>query len=711
MSSNPLLNDPSIIQVSKGEESGQEISGSSQLQIPTSNGLEPGSALSKLLDSAMANAAKESTPELEPRSSNASPVSKSPQFLYKPKTKNPDFVYSMDYLFELSNSPLIKNYDNSPELPDKSFWRLKARNSSKNEKDFNNTNLRNHHNNHNSNNRKHNNNNNKSLDWERKPTGFGKANDLDSLSPDKISQLLGETADEVEPEWDTADLTGEELKINMGQTVEDFERWKMSMRNEERKKNGELEDNSSETTQSTGNAGNEVDNFFSFVKPKSENSNKSSRNTSVSTPVNANNETTTKSSRFSSFFNTPVSETPSQPKEQPQNQKLLFGSRFFSASSTPAAAPAAPATAPGPAPAPAPAAAQAPPSIKSTLSGANTNVSLPEQNPVASPFNQHPSLVISQNLPHPPPGLPHGPPGLPQAPQSISQGIPIGGNANDSFFLSLLNKKEANASQTGTPQASSASLMNTLQGHSSKGSVQQSPVITGNATPVQPSALSSKEQIPGVFQGPPQQSPLIQHTKVQQQSRRQSTQSDASYGSENHQPNQPIPPPWFREFGPNGPIPINAHSGPNGFPGGPMPPQQKGELHMGGPPPGMSGPSASHMQFQGPPPGMFPPGFMPPPGMQMPPGQFPMQNGPPNGPPPNGPPPNGPPPNGPPPNGPPSNGPPPNGPHFAPPPSGQSFGFPPGVPPPGIPIQQMGPQHQQFHMMQQQQHNQQPPRQ
>ncbi|KAK7680689.1 hypothetical protein QCA50_016257 [Cerrena zonata] len=599
--------------VSKGEESGQEISSSSQLQIPTSNGLEPGSALSKLLDSAMANAAKESTPELEPRSSNASPVN-----------------------------------------------------------------------------------------WERKPTGFGKANDLDSLSPDKISQLLGETADEVEPEWDTADLTGEELKINMGQTVEDFERWKMSMRNEERKKNGELEDNSSETTQSTGNAGNEVDNFFSFVKPKSENSNKSSRNTSVSTPVNANNETTTKSSRFSSFFNTPVSETPSQPKEQPQNQKLLFGSRFFSASSTPGAAQAAPATAPGPAPAPA--AAQVPPSIKSTLSGANTNVSLPEQNPVASPFNQHPGLVISQSLPHPPPGLPHGPPGLPQAPQNISQGIPIGGNANDSFFLSLLNKKEANASQTGTPHASSASLMNTLQGHSSKGSVQQSPVITGNATPVQPSALSSKEQIPGVFQGPPQQSPLIQHTKVQHQSRRQSTQSDASYGSENHQPNQPIPPPWFREFGPNGPIPINAHSGPNGFPGGPMPPQQKGELNMGGPPPGMSGPSASHMQFQGPPPGMFPPGFMPPPGMQMPPGQFPIQNGPPNGPPPNGPPPNGPPPNGPPPNGPP-----PNGPHFAPPPNGQSFGFPPGVPPPGIPIQQMGPQHQQFHMMQQQQHNQQPP--
>lgn len=662
-SNNPIFSDPSIIQVSEDQSASNNSHSSAAsflLKPSSSSALEPGSALSKLLDSAMANAAKESTPELEPRSSTNSPTIKSPlssAAFYK--FKNPNLIYSVDFLLSIKESPLVQNYDNSPELPDKSFWRLRAKAPSRNEKDFANLNIRNghhhnananHNNNHskNSNSRRQNNNNNpKSFGWDKKGTGFVKNNDLDSLSNDKISQLLGEAVDEVEPEWESADLANDELKMNMGQTVEDFESWKAHMRLEDKKKHGDTEESIEHQTENQPR-GNEVDNFFSFVKPKTEHSNetsKSSRNTSVSTPSGTNLEAAGKSSRFSSFFNTPSSndlpqntnkESQQSPASHHQKQQLSGGaSRFFS----PAVQPQT--TSP----------AQVPISQSSQL---------PSQGPPIPGFG-----FPSQN----PPPITNG---YQSAPQTVTPnalfsggGKTGGGSVNDSFFLSLLNKKESNnSSQAGTPQAAPSNLLSSIQNKSlsnqSVPTASASPNVSSNSTPIQHQSVLKTQS---VSIGQPQQSPIIESQQPQQ---RHSQISDRTQG-------HPIPPPWFNQFQ-NGP------PGPNGLP---MPPpansqQQQKAGDIVGPPPGIMGPPP-HLQYPPgpPPPGMFPPGFAPPQGMQPIPGHFPQ----------------------------PVNG--RNGPPFPPP---QFFGFPPGMngmPPSGnIPPRHLTAQPQQHHPQSQSQQQQ-----
>lgn len=409
--------------------------------------LEPGSALSRLLDSAMANAAKESTPDIEPRP--ISPV-KAVKNLSRPR--DPTKVYSVEFLTSLRASPLVPKYDNSPELPDKNFWRLRTKKDNQRY----------------SNNPPHQ--NRRKYDWDRKRQSGHRNDHLDHLSADKISQLLGEQ-DEAAPEWDTPDDAANEHNINMGLTVEEFERWKLLMRKEEKR------DDPAQT--------NEVDNFFSFVKPKASQS---------STPKPAPTET--KSSRFSSFFVEPkqedapstgsrfFSEAPVQ-SPAPQHastQHPKQGLQFFQNGASASPVKSLPGfNSSGLQKAPAPPGLQnsAPPGLQNSASSGLQNSAPPGLQNSAPPGLQSqapPGLQSSQGPPglqkSTPPGGPHGPPGQ-QPPPGLRQGPPPGmpppgfppglapAAANDSFFLSLLNKKEG-------PNLTASSLLNSLQGTSDK---------------------------------------------------------------------------------------------------------------------------------------------------------------------------------------------------------------------------------------------------
>lgn len=116
MTEKSLLEDPSIVQISTPNSNNDTNSGATFHTASTSSihNLEPGNALSKLLDSAMAKAAKESTPDLVPRSRSVSPI---PAVTSKPGIP---YVYSIEFLLSLKLSPDIPDYKDSPELPDKS---------------------------------------------------------------------------------------------------------------------------------------------------------------------------------------------------------------------------------------------------------------------------------------------------------------------------------------------------------------------------------------------------------------------------------------------------------------------------------------------------------------------------------------------------------------------------------------------------------------
>lgn len=207
--------------------------------------------------------------------------------------------------FEVNDVPHIKS-----SLPELSFWRLKAQREPHPRHLNNNLNGENggiykskkfkkHQNETWERGKTHSNNygeNNHKLDhFTRRGArhGFARAEELDSLSNDKISQLLGEGPDELEPEWD-AEIIGDGKigkssggggeggadddlahmsMMNMGQTVEDFEKWKYQMKLQERRRKGEVVDEEVEQQKladdesAAKNAGNEVDNFFSFIKP------------------------------------------------------------------------------------------------------------------------------------------------------------------------------------------------------------------------------------------------------------------------------------------------------------------------------------------------------------------------------------------------------------------------------------------------------------
>ncbi|PVH16288.1 uncharacterized protein CXQ87_004160 [Candidozyma duobushaemuli] len=330
-----------------------------------SNGLEPGSALSKLLDSAMANAAKESTPEPETARSPSSIASPRRESLsdFKPVPSSKANVYSIEELLVLRSTPEVAAFDTSV-LPDQAFWVIKpVRNQKTSEKSG--TSRRNNRRNQNSNDGK----------WERKPTGFAKSSELDRIR---------------DPEWDNPGAS--DLQMDMGSTVEDFERWKQRMHENDRK---QFVDET--PTEPEAPKGNEVDNFFSFVNPRT-----GSSAPETSTPGSDSG----KSSRFSSFFGGPgPQESPKRSGPPPGLARNpagkpdpSAGSRFFGL-------------------------AQGSPAQQHAT---------PKQEPVAhqSQVPHVPSPMAGQGMPM------AGPPGL--TPPNL------GGDskAQDSFFLSLLNKRD-----------------------------------------------------------------------------------------------------------------------------------------------------------------------------------------------------------------------------------------------------------------------------
>lgn len=465
--SNPLLSDPSIIQVSSNDhvsvndangtprqsdrQPNSQSEGQSNTNI-TKSSLEPGNALSQLLDSAMLKAAKESSPEFEAKinSSVSSPRSnKSIKFEFYAQKQHYDNIYSIEELLSLKDSP---NMDVISDLPSKEFWCLHV-GKKPHPKEFNSNRY--------GGRRGNNNNNNfrKEGDFRKKKSG--------------VEELLGDE-NEAEPEWDSVGID-DNLKLEMGDTVEDFEKWKQS----QRRKNDP-----------TGNSGaggsieqlqllffqpdpepvqqhNDVDNFFSFVKPSAPTEEKKDTSTK--------SESFGKSSRFSSFFNpssmgASANSTRSQvstpqasqvPPVSVGQQPLGPASRFFSGSNAPNTN------------------VNSPMDSKRPSVATTSNPSTPQQAqvaPVQNPSNfqgQPPQPPGLMGVPQPPPGLdpknfsspvPGGPvnggdvskqqqfsqpPGQP--PQQPPNGMPLGmmppmglnGKppvSNDSFFMSLMNK-------------------------------------------------------------------------------------------------------------------------------------------------------------------------------------------------------------------------------------------------------------------------------
>lgn len=486
----------------------------------TSGSLEPGSALSKLLDSAMANAAKELTPEPETAKSStllASPR-RSSMLDFKPLPSSKAYMYSIEELLTLRSEPEIANFDTSV-LPDNAFWVIRPTRPPKTTNEKNGAGRRRDRRNQNQNQQ-----GDSSGRWERKPTGFAKSSELDRMSAEKISQLLGENPEEGAPEWDNPG--GSDLQMDMGSTVEDFERWKQRMRDNERKQYGEVETPS----EPEAPKGNEVDNFFSFVNPKS-----SGPAPEAATAASSEG----KSSRFSSFFGGPG------PEESPKRSGPPPGLTSRAPAGRPAEASGL--------------------RFFGLAHGSPAQQNLtPKKEPASLQSHQQPPLPPQGLSPMAGQGIPlsGGPPGL--GPMNL------GGDSKnqDSFFLSLLNKREQDqsAGSPGIPKEDKPRQASQPQQRGSKPEGKPSPVIPGQGAPTGPGG-------PGGPGGP-----------------------------------QGIP-PWMTNPG-MGPPP--------GFPGGPQHPQHMYQF-QGPPPPGMF------------PPGMAPPQGMPPqgyPGMQGRPGQ--SQDGQPN---------------------------------------------------------------------------------
>lgn len=614
MSQQPLL-DPAIIDSSILSISGGPPPASAhQLSKSQGNGgtasLEPGNALSKLLDLAMANAAKELTPEFDSKDgeTTSSPSTASPRhssFLgFVPSAKaDTSRVYSIDVLLELRSSAGVASFDQS-RLPNQSFWALKAQakppKHQQGREPRNQGNRKNRHNNQN--------NQGNSLSWERKPAGFLKSSEIDSLSTEKISQLLGETADEGVPEWDSLDLT-QDLKMDMGLTVEDFERWKQHMREEERRNNEEEFGDSQ-----GGNAQpNEVDSFFSFVKPKNAIPEQHSSN-----PKSAPDS---KSSRFSSFFSgnaaSPLEDkAPSLPSASSSTTSVnsIGGDhslRFFNSQADLAQRQPQRQTPvlsglqrPGERPGQSPAQMQTqtqdrPPPPQLHHQGQQMPPMGRQHHPVPGPQGgQFP--LNGQNPMQGPGPLMHGPPGL---------GMPLA--SNESFFFSLMKKSE--------PAADGAKTLNSPQPPKSQQSPGQPPQSRQEMKFPPAGQQNMPNQYypyghppPGMYQGgmlPPGMNPALQQLRQQPQPG-QHVQQPGQQGPLGYPGQQNQTGPRQMQQGPPG-LQSNTQGGPNG-------PQGMNQNSWQKAPPGMG-------QF--PPPGyyMYPHGV--PQGMRPPQGGVPQQGG------------------------------------------------------------------------------------
>ncbi|KAI5950462.1 hypothetical protein KGF54_005116, partial [Candida jiufengensis] len=492
---NPLLVDPSIVSIDSTQyQSNKRPSNNKRTQSHSSiNNLDPSNALSKLLDSAMAHAAKENTPEsnIEDNSNvvteentelieddESTKFTKEKEELNQilstipPKKYGLPNIYTINHLLKLRDEIDTIEFGDDDKLPNLAFWRLKPvrETNNPNSKSFNN----NHVNNSNGNNEHFNNKSKKFRrhqheTWERNKSdksqrhgtnnhhqgrhGFGKSQELESLTNEKISQLLGEGSDELEPEWDDdiessgqrngrnynnnkyLDDSAKMSMANMGQTVEDFEKWKYQMKLEERKKNGEIIDEALENQKqkevvASLNVGNEVDNFFSFVKPTL----KEEANDSIALEEPAHQsqqqqqQSNSRSSRFSSFFQQP---SPQVKKDDTLDKKA---NTTASESNTPKTS--------GP-----------PPGFSKFFGGSvNQSPQLNSDSSLAIQESQQPqqkrsSLSTSQ------PVVPTQHHQQPQQPSNSTSQIPQippqqqlqqqNSSSNDNFFLSLLKRKES----------------------------------------------------------------------------------------------------------------------------------------------------------------------------------------------------------------------------------------------------------------------------
>lgn len=466
-----LFDDPSVLLVSSAA-----TTSSPNATLPQKNALitpeippsaDGTNALSLLLDLAIANAAKEATPELEnrtstsARSSPANPIHGdsgseatsvlAPGVLYSADYKsNTPLSYSLNELLALRAVPEVKAMQKLLGLPDKSFWGGPRKAAPAKEKSFGRKKAAD------------------GLRWEKKPAGFARAAELDTLGSDKISQLLGENPNEDEPDWGAADGSLA-APIDMGDTVEDFERWKAAMR---KRAESEFSSEAAPAAAAEAAPSNAVDNFFSFVKPKEK-------------PAQDTGANSSKSSRFSSFFNGPsesarspqtpnAQQSPQKPTPSDQILNLSMGphlppslgqdesSRFFGGKIQPGAdfgrmnvaargSPGSPGT-PGTPGSQGPARNQTsmlgqnqPPPSHGPPAPSGPRPNGPSGPGATGPAGQNPQPAHNANSPHGPPGLP------PMFPGPYGAPPPGFGGANDSFFSTLLNKGGP-PQQSGNPQ-------------------------------------------------------------------------------------------------------------------------------------------------------------------------------------------------------------------------------------------------------------------
>lgn len=523
----PAIIDSSIVSMSNSSSTPPAYTRPAQenLKVHGNGSFEPGSALSKLLDSAVANAAKELTPEPESASPDLNSPRHSSMLETVPKKTDHSRVYSIEKLLALRAAPEVAHFDTSI-LPDSSFWVLKSSRPQKNqqEKEYKNghSGKRNH---------RRSNHNNHGPDgdskWERKSLGFAKSPELDKLSSEKISQLLGENPEEALPEWDAPDTN--DMKMDMGSTVDDFERWKKHMRDEERRKNGEPDVSDVDTPAAKSN---EVDSFFSFIKPKDSLGPEPTSNSPK--PV----QETAKSSRFSSFFGGASEESPRRapPPGLGSRQSSgvasdVLGLRFF---------------------------------------GGNNDLKNQNQQPEVQP-RQVPQPT---NYPVPPQSVNPVGAQLPQFNQPVPGLGPAGVHptSNDSFFLSLLNKR--------TP--------------------------SGNM-PLAQGSLPQQAPSQAIFQGEPKANPkgssFLEGPNDRQNSRQGSIASQSPGSGRGSLTGEKL------DMKGPGELPHWGNSAPNFV----APPgMQRGHPSM---------PPFQNLQGPPPAPGMFPPGMFPP-GMQPPPPGF-----------------------------------------------------------------------------------------
>lgn len=429
--------------------------------------LDPSNALTKLLDSAIANAAREVTPEFGPLTGSRSVTPPEEELGSSlASVKKNKCIYSFERLLRLRGLPLIKSIASEISLPDTSFWRTKSRPQA-NGKESSATganNSKSHH----SSNKKGNSHHKKTKEgFNSTDKKFQNLRDTgdDTMPESKISELLDEADGDAEPEWGEIDINAA-MNIDMGQTVEDFERWKMQMRKEEGLQKGETISTNEEDS-FFKQSGNEVDSFFSFVEPekKSSGSLSSKGNSSLGIPARpSNSEMPSKGSRFSSFFN----ETSTTKSESPIQTEIERGSQ----SSTP--------------------------SLKKAEPGGSRFLSMigtQNQNTNDSTVKNEPLLVApNQNG--------NGPLNS----KKNSDGLK---SNNDAFFMSLLNKKFSAGSQPSSPLVVNRTPV-TDSAYSSPSNWQapisstQPGVASQTATPSQPFVGNvSLQQQPWSNQGPP----------------------------------------------------------------------------------------------------------------------------------------------------------------------------------------------------------------